>query len=684
MKKLTILFLLAICGPVFAGHQTKSFLIQFSSDKHALDQTATQKLDEVCAFLAANPSAKIKLTGRTDFVGTTGYNITLSRLRTNEVAAYLKSKGWAKAEINEKWVGENKPLANNNEESGKALNRSVEILVTIVHYANADEWLREQQKGYEKVYFLKNSGDNTIITDNETVLNIPKQAFIGPDGKPVDNKNIKVVIKEVSNPLDAIINQVFTTSGDQLLETGGMISIEAFSNDKQLKLAEGKDLNIKIPSESAKTDMFVFEGVTDNSGKIDWKNTGKPFSPNAAPKRPTYKLNETVLQSLIDRIQADKPVYRIRDINYTLPVVPKAPSKPKEPKKPVKPEAKELYTSFGWFFSTKSMREKAVEKVHMSNMSDYNKRMSNYSNRLEKYEALLLTYAEEVEKYNEDKKRFYAWATQIRESIESEVKEFQEYHDKLRVIGGLKKLLARSKKGVQYDKYPLNSLKWEANDTKLSSTDLSQFQYLVRLESRFATLGKTHIDFIRKDYSKDGVLDISDNIIPNSRDYNYYSNFYKNHFLDTFIAANKPDFVKVFGDGVKEAMEIAAREKQIEKAAQAQQYFTGNSQKMGWINCDRFVNQPMVRVYCPTVPGACQVVILNDINSVLNTNSEMTTKMNYASIPANKKFKLLTLKIEGDQGYLAINESIAMANLNLVPKFEKMPLEKINEILAKL
>ena len=686
MKKFLVIILLTIGAQAYAGHETKRFLIQFATDQHELDPTALQKLNEVTEFLKAHPKAKIKLTGRTDFDGTVGYNLTLSRLRTAEVAEHLKTKGWLNAEINEKWVGELKPLATNMDDDGKALNRSVEILVTVLNYDNAAEWLKEKQAGYEETYKLSRSGQNTILTNNETVVTIPAGAFVGPDGKMIDNKNVNVVIKEVNTALDAIIHQVYTMSGDKLLETGGMINIEAFSNTTPLQVANGKEISIQIPTAMQKEDMFVFEGVADNTGKIDWINTGKKFGTNAKKEAIATKLNETILNSLISRIELDKPGYRDLYLTYNLPKISQKPSKPREPKKPEKADARQLFSTLGWVLSTPQMREKKVESLYKKDMEAYAQRMKNHERRMANYEKALTAYQNDIANLDTEKQKFDEWVNLAKDRVKEQKNAWKEYYDKKRITTSLTNLGIASKNGTLYTKYPMGTFKYNAVNTKLTE-EAAELRRLSNIEYTLNMLAKNDIQTLKSSYSFDDEVDvysISTRIFKRAGDYSYYQNSYDNTFLDSFISANKTDLEKVFGTEVEAHYQAKERQMQIAKEAQAQKYFMGNTKKMGWINCDRFINQPLVRINTAIVPGACQVVILKSTNSVLSTSSDPLTSVNYASIPQNSKFKLLTLKIEGDQGYIAINEGVAQKGLRIEPEFKKVPLEEISQLLAKL
>jgi len=72
---------------------------------------------------------KIEIGAHTDDVGANTYNQQLSLKRAQSVKAYLIKKGISKDRIKAKGYGENKPIADNATEEGRAKNRRVEISV---------------------------------------------------------------------------------------------------------------------------------------------------------------------------------------------------------------------------------------------------------------------------------------------------------------------------------------------------------------------------------------------------------------------------------------------------------------------------------------------------------------------------------------------------------------------------
>jgi len=79
--------------------------------------------------MEANPTMDIEIAGHTDSDGSSSSNETLSDNRANAVYSYLLENGVAKERLTFKGYGEEKPVATNETEEGKALNRRVEFVI---------------------------------------------------------------------------------------------------------------------------------------------------------------------------------------------------------------------------------------------------------------------------------------------------------------------------------------------------------------------------------------------------------------------------------------------------------------------------------------------------------------------------------------------------------------------------
>jgi len=66
---------------------------------------------------------------QTDALGPQSYNLTLSQKRARAVVAYLTSKGIAAERLSADGEGEFSPVATNDTEAGRAVNRRVEFVI---------------------------------------------------------------------------------------------------------------------------------------------------------------------------------------------------------------------------------------------------------------------------------------------------------------------------------------------------------------------------------------------------------------------------------------------------------------------------------------------------------------------------------------------------------------------------
>ena len=105
--------------------------IFFDFDKSELKDEQKGQLKTLGKFLEAKPETRVILAGYTDNTGKEGYNMELSKKRAETVRDYLMAN--AKIDPNRvslHWYGKNDPIAGNDSDEGRALNRRVTIIVT--------------------------------------------------------------------------------------------------------------------------------------------------------------------------------------------------------------------------------------------------------------------------------------------------------------------------------------------------------------------------------------------------------------------------------------------------------------------------------------------------------------------------------------------------------------------------
>jgi outer membrane protein OmpA-like peptidoglycan-associated protein len=87
------------------------------------------EVDHIAAILKAYPNVKIEVRGHTDNTGDAAANVSLSDARANSVRGRLIAKGIAGDRIRTKGYGQDMPMATNDTEEGRALNRRIEVVV---------------------------------------------------------------------------------------------------------------------------------------------------------------------------------------------------------------------------------------------------------------------------------------------------------------------------------------------------------------------------------------------------------------------------------------------------------------------------------------------------------------------------------------------------------------------------
>ncbi|KQR93460.1 hypothetical protein ASG01_09770 [Chryseobacterium sp. Leaf180] len=105
-------------------------IVNFAFDSSDLTATAKANLDKLRTVLVNNPDTNINIYGYTDSKGADDYNQKLSERRANAVKAYLAARGIANSRMFAKGEGESMPVATNDTDAGRALNRRVEFAIT--------------------------------------------------------------------------------------------------------------------------------------------------------------------------------------------------------------------------------------------------------------------------------------------------------------------------------------------------------------------------------------------------------------------------------------------------------------------------------------------------------------------------------------------------------------------------
>ncbi|MCC6690402.1 MAG: PD40 domain-containing protein [Bacteroidia bacterium] len=103
--------------------------IFFDYDKASLRPESYIELSNLYNLMSANPKLRIEISGHTDNKGSASYNKNLSGSRAQSVVSYLISKGVEVDRLNFAGYGFQFPIATNDTDEGRQLNRRVEFKV---------------------------------------------------------------------------------------------------------------------------------------------------------------------------------------------------------------------------------------------------------------------------------------------------------------------------------------------------------------------------------------------------------------------------------------------------------------------------------------------------------------------------------------------------------------------------
>jgi outer membrane protein OmpA-like peptidoglycan-associated protein len=101
--------------------------IYFDNDRAALKLGAEKVLIEMVILMKNNPDLAIEIQGHTDNAGSADHNLDLSTRRAETVKRFLLTYGIEAPRMVPKGYGEEKPVAPNDTEEGRAMNRRVEL-----------------------------------------------------------------------------------------------------------------------------------------------------------------------------------------------------------------------------------------------------------------------------------------------------------------------------------------------------------------------------------------------------------------------------------------------------------------------------------------------------------------------------------------------------------------------------
>jgi hypothetical protein len=252
MKKL-ILLLTTLFFAFYSQAATQKITVLFEKDKSTLTEASKEQLNHVL------PAQMFYLMGHTDNDGDDTYNQSLSKRRVDAVATYLRSKKRIdRTKLVTNYFGERQPVNPNLTEEQKSQNRRVEV-----------SYIADPLLVYDvpvQLFTINNHRDTTIVGENGTKLFFPAHCF--------KEQNVSIQLREYTDTKSILSANLSTLSDGRMLETSGMVYVEAYDNDyNRLELQQPMDITFKNKG-TTHNDFKYFKGEYNQDLSMNWTTSG--------------------------------------------------------------------------------------------------------------------------------------------------------------------------------------------------------------------------------------------------------------------------------------------------------------------------------------------------------------------------------------------------------------------------
>ena len=109
-----------------------------------------------------------------------------------------------------------------------------------------------------------------IKGEQGTKISIPRGAFVNKKGEVI-TENVEIELVEAFSMKDYFANDLATHSDGKILQSAGMIYIDAQAKGEALTLQEGMSLDVEIPYSNGQPGYQMFSGVREENGSMDWE-----------------------------------------------------------------------------------------------------------------------------------------------------------------------------------------------------------------------------------------------------------------------------------------------------------------------------------------------------------------------------------------------------------------------------
>ncbi|MCH2045907.1 MAG: OmpA family protein [Saprospiraceae bacterium] len=669
MKNLISLLLLLSAGLTAFAQNIKTS-VYFNSGEYELSEESVKELSSFLNDLSKFTDFDLDLYAYTDDIGKKNYNKKLAKSRVQSIKDFLDTKKITPNNIDLKSINHLVLQDNKDVAKQRANYRRVDLVAIPFQPKSLDDLYTYMSNKNTEQFTIRADRDTTLRGKKGTIVFIPAGTFQTVEGLSVEGKNIRISLQEAYSHEDILLSNLTTMSGDQLLETGGMVHIDAVTaQGEQLSINPKKEISLTMPSkEELPEGMQLFYGDRsphDIAQDIDWEVTNQPFRntnfDQAPPEFGFSSINMTYINNLKQLDQLPSwPKYEKIGIK---PIPPKQPTsihieKPTLAAIIAEHPKKKIESTTRYEQRTQQLFEDAQKKYKRSLVSNKNAQQ-RYQLQLASYHKAMRTYQEAVASNQQYQQELQALKEYICTN-QSLILDWSQTFDCLGPSFMAKIANAfKASQGLQdYRNYLIGECqRFEMNDLAATiqeskfNTDIKFFEHMARKFMRCArnnqamsknrgvdnrmknlkvTLTNTHClsrSIFRKEnnrghsieeiYNSISNLSLQSNtfnrLIDNYNEVLKTSGFHENAVkLDTLGKLLRGIHEKIMDEKVARGL-ISKENAKILDGAEAENYYlnTIGINRLGWINCDRLINRQ----------GYDNVISIQNSSSIRNTSS---------------------------------------------------------------
>lgn len=121
-----------------------------------------------------------------------------------------------------------------------------------------------------QTYNINPLNDTVIIGEQGTIISISRNSFLYKGSQEPVTNEITITLKEYYKISDMLLANLSTMSNGEILETGGMIYLEATADNEELELRPDASIELKFPTQNKKDDMLLWYGSW-NESVMNWE-----------------------------------------------------------------------------------------------------------------------------------------------------------------------------------------------------------------------------------------------------------------------------------------------------------------------------------------------------------------------------------------------------------------------------